>query len=207
LLLALTANSAQASLTSVSFFLDQNNAGLPDLNYATVTISEVGTDVPGEFDFNFEVLIDPLKFPNPGSNFGMDKFFFNYVDGLSIDQSNIVNINPSSWNIKEDKNAGGGFGKFEFELIGTGNSRVIELSFSIVGVQGDTLESYATGNPNTTPEAIGFFAAHVGGFGDENTDPTSANIAGSTVVPIPVSVVLLGSGLIGLVFFRRRPKG
>ena len=104
--------SAQAS--TVSYYLDQNNAGLPAENYVQVTITENGCDI----DFTVEVLTD--AFPGQGSNFGMDKFYFNF-DSVSVSENNIVINNPTSWDINENKNAGGGFGKYDFELKGAGN--------------------------------------------------------------------------------------
>ena len=178
----------------IAFYLDQNNAGLPDNNYAKVTISD-STAITGDIDFLVEVLTG--AFPVQGSNFGMQEFYFNYDDNFDVTESNIINLDPGTWSIEEDRNAGGGFGKFGFLMKGSGNSRVETLSFSIAGVNGDDPWTYAIGNPE-------MFAAQIADFSGLQGDVDSAKFAGSTLVPIPGSVWLLTSGLIGLVLMRRK---
>jgi hypothetical protein len=194
--------SLPVKAATISYYLDQNNEGLPAANYAQVTISD-GTG-PNIGDINFQVDVLTAAFSNPGDNFGMDKFYFNYDSSLTVDTGNINNIDPNTWSVSADKNAGGGFGKFEFELKGTGASRVTTLLFSIVDVVGDEPADYAVGNPDGNPPAIEFFAAHIGGFFDPDTGAGSAKFAGSKVVPIPGSVLLLSSGLLGVIFLRRK---
>jgi hypothetical protein len=193
--------SIHAQAASVSYFLDKSN-DLPDgINYLQVTISDGAMD---NIDFVVDVLT--ANFTSPGGNFGMDKFFFNYDNNLTVSASNIMNVDPNTWDILEDKNAGGGFGKFEFQLKGAGN-RTSQLTFSINDVAGDTPSTYAMGadflgNGNGSTE---FFAAHVGDF-DGQYGVTSAQFAGSTLVPVPAAVWLFGSGLIGLVGVARRKR-
>lgn len=185
--------AAPAHAAMISFFLDKNNAGLPNDDYLQVTIS---TSNNGDIDFQVDVLSG--AFPNPGENFGMDKFFFNYDDiNLDVKMSNIVNLDPSTWSVHLDKNAGGGFGKFEIQTKGNGNSRTELLTFSITDVDNDNPWTYAIGNPD---EGTEFFAAHVGDFDGQE----SAQFAGSTLVPIPSTVWIFGAGLIGLVGIRRK---
>ena len=184
--------SLLAQAQTVSYYLDQNNSGLPDNNWAQVTISD-GSD--GAIDFLVEVL--SAAFPVEGDNFGMQEFYFNFDDGLSVAPANISLIDPASWSVKTDKNAGGGFGKFDFELKGTGNSRTDELRFSILNVEGDTPQGYATGYSE-------FFAAHIADFSGFPSGEDSTKFAGSNLVPIPGSVMLLGSGLLGVIFLRRK---
>jgi hypothetical protein len=193
-----TASPVQAA--SVSYYLDQSN-DLPDgINYAQVTISD---GAGGDIDFSVEVLTSAFSVTDPvAQNFGMQNFSFNYDLALSVGIGNIVNIDPSSWGITQDQNAGGGFGKFEFQLSGTGNSRTELLSFSITGVAGDTVNSYAIGS-TLNPSAVEYFAAHIAGF-DTTNGVTSAQFAGSTPVPLPAAVWLFGAGLLGLAGVARR---
>ena len=181
-----------AHAQTVSYYLDQNNAGLPDANYLKVTISD-GSD--SAIDFMVEVLSG--AFPSEGSNFGMQEFYFNFDDSLPVTAANISMTDPAGWSVNTDKNAGGGFGKFDFELKGTGSSRTDTLMFSIVDVAGDTPEDYATGNSE-------FFAAHVADFSGFPSSEGGTKFAGSTQVPIPGAVVLLASGLFGVIFLRRK---
>lgn len=195
-LLALGTLFSTAQAASVSYYLDQSN-DLPDgTNYLQVTIAD---GVGGDIDFSVQVLTG--AFPAPLSNFGMQSFYFNYNMSLTVDETSIVNIDPSSWDINEDRNAGGGFGKFDFQAKGDGSNRTETLTFSISGVAGDTIYDYALGNADDTGE---FFAAHVAGYDDWQTGNTSGKFAGSTVVPLPAAVWLFGSALAGLGWIRRR---
>ncbi len=186
--------SSSASAAMVSYFLDQNNAGLPDGNYLKVTISD-SQSITDAIDFRVEVLTG--AFPSESSNFGMDKFFFNFNCGVDVDMNNIEFITPDDWKVKENKRAAV-FGRFDFRLTGGGNSRTKDLIFSIVGVDLDTILTYAVANERGL-----FFAAHVGDF-DGMSD--SGFFAGNTLVPIPPSVLLLGSGVLGLLAIRRKFK-
>ena len=197
--------AAPVHATSVSYFLDKTNVSvLPDgVNYLQVTISD---GVSGLIDFQVDVLTDAFT---PGSNFGMDMFFFNYDEAKlgSLDATNITNVNPDTWSITpQNNNAGGGFGFFQFELKGSGSSRVNQLLFSIVNVTGDVPMDYAIGGADFLNNgSTEFFAAHVADFVTSDST-TSAKFAGSTAVPVPAAVWLFGSGLLGLVGVARRKK-
>lgn len=198
-LMAAAAGSVHAS--TVSYFIDQtNSANLSDgINYAQVTISDEG--VAGNIDFTVEVLEAGFiaAGANPGSKLTMKTFSFNFNALLAVDTTNIANFVPGDWTVKKtDANAGGGFGFFDFELAdGSNNTPTMALSFSIVGVDGDTIEDYAVGYTSASDP---YFATHISGY-DINGE-TSAKFA--TVVPVPAAAWLFGSGLIGLVSIARR---
>jgi len=189
--------ATQTSAASISYYLDQSNDLPNGINYAQVTISD---GIGGNIDFSVDVIESAFSV-SPSANFGMQTFSFNYDKALTINSSNIQDIVPS-WAISQDANAGGSFGKFEFQLSGTGSSRTSLLSFSITGVSNDTVNSYAIGS-TLNPSSGEFFAAHIAGF-DETDGVTSAQFAGSTVVPVPAALWLFGSGLLGLVAVSRR---
>ena len=198
----LVAPTVQAA--SVSYFLDQSNELTNNINYLQVTISD-STTVMGDIDFSIDVLSEAFSVL-PGANFGMQSFSFNFDDTSAVSAADITNLNPTTWMISENQNAGGGFFKFDLQLDGTGDSRTELLSFSISGVDGDLITSYATGS-SLNPSSSEFFAAHVAGF--ELTDGvTSAQFAGSSLVPVPVPAALwlFGSGLIALAGFVRSKK-
>ncbi len=208
LLMGLAAGSAQAA--SISYNLNQSNAMPDGVDYLTVTISDSTTTIG---DIDFEVVVNTANFPGvpvTDGNFGMDNFYFNYDNSLAVTSANIIDMDPTSWSIATDKNAGGGFGFFEFDLKGTGASRTETLSFTISGVDSDSIYSYAVDyeGKKGTPNAL--FAAHVGGYdtgtggvyGEDGVE--SAKFA--TVVPVPAAVWLFGSGLIGLAGIARRRR-
>jgi len=200
--LTLIGTVSQANASTISFFLNQSN-DLPDgVNYAQVTISDSVTTL-GDIDFSVELLAS--AFTVSGTNFGMQNFLFNTDPALSVEASNIVNISQSDWTISHNKNAGGGFGKYDLQLSGTGSSRTDLLTFSITGITGDSIYSYAMGSL-LNPAADEYFATHIAGF-DMVNGVTSAKFAGSTsVVPVPASVWLFVSGLFGLIAVTRRKR-
>jgi hypothetical protein len=189
--------AGSANAASMSYFLDQSSDLVNGVNYAKVTISD---GVDGDIDFTVEVFVD--AFPTPlGDPFGMQTFSFNYDAALDLSAGNIVDINPDSWTIVDNKNAGGGFGKFEFQAKGDGSSRTELLTFTISGVVGDTIASYALGKEGGDGE---FFAAHIAGYDDGVSGNSSGHFAGSTAVPIPAAAWLFGSGLLMLGGLMRR---
>lgn len=190
---------ATANAASVSYFLDFSN-DLPDgVDYVQVTISDSDTIV-GDIDFAVEVIAD--AFPEAGSNFGLQSFYFNVEDGLDVSTDNIA-ADLSGWSARSNANAGGGFGKFDFSLKGTGNARTGLLSFSITGVEDDSVSSYAIGS-GLMPTSGEFFAAHVAGFSSDSYGVSSAKFAGSSPVPIPAAWLLFASALAALGMRRAR---
>ena len=182
--LPLAFTGIQVNGATISYYLDQPNVLLDGVNYVQVTISDSTTTI-GNIDFRVEVR--DSVFTVSGSNFGMQNFSFNYDPSLSVDASNIIDIDSLGWTVSEGANTGGGFGKFGFQLSGNGRSRTELLSFSISGVDEDTIYSYAMGS-TLNPAAIDFFAAHIAGFGAKN-GVTSAKFAGSTlVIPVPSAI-------------------
>lgn len=194
---------APAHAATVSYYLDQSNENtfLPDgTNYLKVTISD---GAGGNIDFFVETL--PSLSGNAGSNYGIQSFGFN--TSLSLSKSNIVGL-PAGWNVSLDKNLDG-FGNFNFVEGGGGSSRTDPVSFSITGIAGDTPMDYVELSVGTASQGNAFFAAHVAGFND--VDPgtgkvTSAYFGGSTPVPLPAAVWLLGAGLGLLSGFARRGR-
>ncbi len=191
---AFVAMSANAA--SISYFLDQSDDLANGTNYVQVTIAD---GVSGDIDFSVQVLTG--AFPAPLTNFGMQSFYFNYNQSLTLDSTNIIDVDPASWDINEDKNVGGGFGKFDFQAKGTGSNRTELLTFTISAVSGDTINDYAIGNADETGK---FFAAHVAGYDAGASGNTSGKFAGSSVVPVPAAVWLFGSALLGLCWQGRR---
>lgn len=174
---------------STTYFMDQSNTLADGVNYLQVTIDDEGD--PGEINFTVDAFEGVL---GAGGNFGIQRFAFN-----GPDLSGAVLTLPSGWSYIGSRNISE-FGVFLNVITGTGGTRQDPLTFSINGVDGDTIASYAASNAGGE-----FFAAHVAGF--TNFCPTdSAFFAGSgpTPVPLPPAAWLLGSALLGLVGVARK---
>ena len=215
-----------AQAASVSFFLDQSNK-LPDgSNYLSVMLTE---NEAGGVDFLVKTLA-PLN-DIAGSNFGIQKFGFSFVDGSWGEINGLpdrkhgksnrhgddfgkhetwdeISGLPDRWRVQNNKRMDG-FGKFDIRLAGRGNARTDNLSFTVNGV---SLSDFGS-----------LFSAQVAGFEWCKTDEeernkkrrwcsdrdcvTSAYFAGSmpaSPVPVPAAVWLFSSGLLGLIGVARR---
>lgn len=182
--------ATSASAASVSYTLDQSNS-LPDgVDYVQVTIADSDT-VEGDIEFLVELISEAL--PMPGDNFGIQSFYLNVDESIDI-SAGTISIDTSGWRVNNDRNAGGAFGKYDVALKGTGNSRVESLTFSIGGIDADTIHSYAVGS-NLNPSSGEFFAAHVAGFSSDAYGVSSGKFAGSAPIPLPASAWLFLSSL------------
>ncbi|MEK7414913.1 MAG: VPLPA-CTERM sorting domain-containing protein, partial [Planctomycetota bacterium] len=188
-----------ANAASVSYFLDQSNH-LPDgTNYLKVTIDDQG--LAGVINFTldqFDTLSDLSK-----CKLGIVRFGFN---GDELDKSNIVGL-PDGWKLKNEKNIAG-FGRYENVLFG--KPLTDSLTFSIVGVDGDSIYSYAESHDGGKGL---FFSALVNGTckhcGEhDHRRSRSGTFGGSTLdaapVPLPAAAWMFGSGLLGLIGVARR---
>jgi len=187
--------SVNANAASVSYYLDQSNiASYPDgTNYLQVTISD---GAAGAIDFTITTL---AGLPSTAK---MDQFGFNPASPITLSAANVSGL-PTGWSLLGAGNMDG-FGGFSVRPDTNGAAtRVSTLTFSIVGITGDTINSYANLSTGTAGQGNTFFAAHVAGL---TNDPnvTSGYFGGSTPVPVPAAAWLLGSGLIGLAGVARR---
>lgn len=192
--IALMFTALPARAASV-FYLDQSNR-LPDgTNYLSVVLTENGS---GGVDFLVQTL-SPLN-SIAGSNFGVQKFGFSFLDDTWGEISNL----PEGWRARSNRRMDG-FGKFDIRLQGKGNARTDSLNFTVDGV--------------TIGDFSSLMSAHVAGFEwcrieDERRHKcggrdcaTSAYFAGNmsvSEVPVSAAVWLFGSGLMGLLGFTRR---
>ena len=195
--------SSQVNAASVSYYLDQSNDLANGVNYAQVTLAD-SVDFVGDIEVTVEVITS--AFPTPLSNFGMQAFYFNYDNDLTVNAANIIVLDPSDWTVSTVINAGGGFDKFEFGIVGNGSNRTELLNFRITGVVGDTIESYAQGSEFLNPASTQYFAAHIAGYDDGLSGNTGGKFAGSSFVPIPAAVWLFGSGLVLLLGWTRKSR-
>ena len=195
---ALMLVTVSSHAASVSFFLNQSNV-LPDgNNYLQITIDDEG--LAGAINFKVQTIAPLTGFS--GSNFGIQQFGFN---SLELGVNNISGL-PNSWKLKHDKKMNE-FGKFENVLVGKKWHRENSLMFSIIGIEDDSIYSYAN---NYDGENGFFYSANVAGFcpADKRKQSgdciSNAYFAGGSPVPVPAAIWLFGSGLVGLLGFVRR---
>ena len=197
--------SGAANAASVSYILDQSNA-LPDgTPYLQVTVADGAN---GAIDFTVQVLSALSSIA--ASNFGIQSFAFN-VDG-SAEGANVTGL-PDGWRTRDDYRMST-FGFFDIKVWGTGKDRVSTLTFSIDGIDGDTIDDYAVASTGGASGANQFFAAHVAGFSfkcddkaTRNKCATSAFFGGSTENPVPLpATAWLGATAFAAALARARKR-
>ncbi|MHB1514168.1 MAG: PEP-CTERM sorting domain-containing protein [Acidiferrobacteraceae bacterium] len=181
--------SGTAQAASVTYALNENNAGLPAMSYGTVQLSDItGGGV------TFTVTPENLT---AGGNFGIQNFGFN--SDLTLNSSNYTL--PTGWTFGTNSNLDG-YGSFDDITSGNGTNRQSSLTFSVnVG----NIKDYQLANSNGN-----YFAAHIAGFNNINNKGsvvTSAYFA-SDVTPVPEAntwaMMSVGLAALGLRLRRRR---
>ena len=191
------------SADALTFYLDQvntNNTGTTG-PWAAVTLTD--TIVNGNDAVHFEVNPMESAFVNIGNNFGLQSFYFNESTTFG-NLLKIGNFNPAGWSYKYSispkYNAGGGFGKFEFLTDGNGYNRANPLAFDIYT---NTNNSMTVADFSSILSTEGFlFAAHIAGYNGDNSAKFATD--GTTAVPEPGTMVLLGFGMLGLAIYGKR---
>lgn len=215
--LALSALSAlclagPAQAATIAYYLDQSdNAALPDgNNYLKVTIAD---GVDGAIDFTVEA--QPALLAQTGGYFGLRAFAFNTSYAQFLTDAEIVGL-PAGFIVRDPAGLRqmNGFGKFEtvVRLLGPGALNT-PLTFSIVGVNGDTPSDYVELSSGTAFIGHVPFAARVQ-YLLESSNCTErpdlckpydlAFVGGGTEVPLPAAAWMFLSGFAGLAARARR---
>ena len=186
---------AQANAASIVYTLDRAD-GLPDGNsYVQVTVSD---GAAGAIDFEVRLLpaLDGMLTPDAG----LRVFSFNVAPGSDAYWKNISGL-PEDWKARHGTRTP--FGIFDIRVFGKQDAVTDVLTFSIDGVDGDTIQDYASLSFGPAPEGHSFFAARVmEGVPDSTTFGT---LGEASSVPLPPALWLLGSamGMMG-VFSRKQ---
>jgi hypothetical protein len=189
---------------SVSYVLDQSNVLADGVPYLQVTVAD---GAEGAIDFTVQVL--PSLSSHAGENFGIQSFAFNVAPGGDAEGASVGNL-PQGW-ITRDGYRMSEFGFFDIKLYGGGNSRLETLTFSILGIDGDTPEDYTVLSTGKAPQGHYFFTARVADI--QLPDCTNARkcsksafFAGNSAVPLPGAAWLFATGAAGVMVRARRRK-
>ncbi len=218
----------------ISYFLDQSNELDDGINYLQVTISDERES--GVIDFTVQALQPLLDLA--GDKFGIQKFAFNVLGGVGMEARDVEGL-PSGWRARNGGRMDG-FGLFDITVQGSGNGRHFfghggygkhkgrgtpqdPLTFSIEGVDLDTVLSYVDLSSGRSPQGFSLFSAQVvgldlgncggnvtpstyggGGHGGHHKCVTSAYFGGTSAVPAPPAVWLLGTAVAAVAVRRFR---
>lgn len=239
----LVSMGAEAYASSVTYVLDQTNvSGFTEPgNFGTVTIED-GVNIFGDsnavkftVDVNNEVLRSRPSSPYRNDDaLGVQQFGFN-LNGITLPSARELNsirlptiFDPRSYSVTLNSRLDG-FGTFAVIDRTFGEERVVDpLVFYIVGIEGDSINSYIAPSTGSASQGNALFAAEIVGFQalidnsgstyykkrptlvDEGYFATSAGsqplppTGDPSAVPLPAAVWMFGAGLMGLLRFTRR---
>jgi hypothetical protein len=185
---------------TLSYNFDLNNAGLSGGPWGTITLTQ-----NGNFRVDFKVDPDANAFSGV-DNFGLQTFGFN-ESTLDPTKLSLTGLSIIGWNWQYSEGSLGGFGpygKFDFNLVGSGSSRQDPLEFSVI-VSDDSFSISVSDFATQLSTAGYLFAGHIAGFEVPGSDITSAMFSTTgNAIPEPATMLLLGSGLIGLAGYGRK---
>lgn len=169
-------------------------SGDPTTGYGSVEITKTADDIKFEIKANEDYFITDSS---ERSGLTWDKFFFNFNPDKTLDTSSVVIESDGAWRLIEDSSRNvASFGIFDYAEVGRRLPLMLNpLEFTIRDTPLDILDFVFPNLDNN------YFAGHLRRFGEDNEDSIYLAVA---PVPEPGTLILIGSGLGGLLLYRRR---
>lgn len=181
------------------------NAGLINLSDLSST-EGISPDVL-DATFDFQVSNSTLTLTVDNQTTGTDSYYINQIYFNSASDVTLTANDIDGWSFTTSESAPG-FGTFDYALIGGNGNHSPQIApsgsdiftFNIAGEapdQSDFITAFSQSQGQGSPTGI-VAAKFVRG-------PNDASSTGAAV-PIPTSVFLLGTGLVSLIAFKRKPE-